>query len=89
MEDPRQLTAHAVEILYWRTIHAPIGGSPSEPLLSLFTPAYKSGSKIHIPYGSLLQQTYSNWEWVIYDVSWAPTCCMQLPANKADKPAIR
>lgn len=39
------------------------------PLVSLFTAAYKSKEKIQRPYKSLLNQTYSNWEWVIVDDS--------------------
>lgn len=39
------------------------------PLISVFTPTYKTGSKILRPFHSLLEQTYTNWEWVIYDDS--------------------
>lgn len=39
------------------------------PLVSIFTAAYRSGSKILRPYKSLLNQTYPNWEWVIVDDS--------------------
>lgn len=39
------------------------------PLISVFTPTYKTGDKIQRPYKSLLEQNYSNWEWVIYDDS--------------------
>jgi hypothetical protein len=69
IDRPEQLTAAAIESYYWTAIRAPLGGTAPEPLLSLFTPAYKSGGKIHIPYESLIQQTYQNWEWVIYDDS--------------------
>lgn len=69
VDAPDLITTSSVETLYWKAIQAPKGGSPQEPLLTLFTPAYKSGSKIHIPYQSLLQQTYQNWEWVIFDDS--------------------
>ncbi len=67
--DQGPLTEDAVETFFWTAIRAPPGGSATEPLLSLFTPAYKSGSKIRVPYESLLKQTYQNWEWVIYDDS--------------------
>jgi glycosyltransferase involved in cell wall biosynthesis len=40
-----------------------------EPLISVFTPAYKTGKKIRRPFRSLQNQTYSNWEWVIVDDS--------------------
>lgn len=39
------------------------------PLVSVFTASYKSKDKIQRPYRSLLNQTYSNWEWVIVDDS--------------------
>jgi hypothetical protein len=39
------------------------------PLVSIFTAAYRSGSKILRPYKSLLNQSYTNWEWVIVDDS--------------------
>ena len=39
------------------------------PLVSIFTAAYRPGSKILRPYKSLLNQTYSSWEWVIVDDS--------------------
>jgi len=37
------------------------------PLLSVFTTAYKSKHRILRPYQSLLSQTYRNWEWIIID----------------------
>ena len=42
---------------------------PDQPLVSVFTPTYKTGAQIYRPYNSLLDQTYSNWEWVLYDDS--------------------
>ncbi len=42
---------------------------PNEPLVSVFTPAYRSGERIKRLYRSLLDQTYRNWEWVVYDDS--------------------
>lgn len=39
------------------------------PLVTVFTPAYKTGEKIMRPLRSLQAQTYSNWEWVIMDDS--------------------
>lgn len=41
----------------------------SKPLVSVFTPAFKSGDKIAKPFRSLLSQTYGDWEWVIIDDS--------------------
>ncbi|NHN29803.1 glycosyltransferase [Paenibacillus agricola] len=43
--------------------------SSDAPLVSVFTASYKSKEKIQRPYRSLLNQTYSNWEWVIVDDS--------------------
>ncbi len=42
---------------------------PETPLVSVFTPAYMSGVDILVPYKSLCEQTYDNWEWVVYDDS--------------------
>ncbi len=39
------------------------------PLISVITPAYKSGDKIMRPFRSLQSQSYSNWEWIIWDDS--------------------
>lgn len=39
------------------------------PLISVFTTTYKSGDKIFRPLLSLKQQTYSNWEWIVWDDS--------------------
>lgn len=43
--------------------------SSDTPLVSVFTASYKSKDKIQRPFRSLLNQTYSNWEWVIVDDS--------------------
>jgi hypothetical protein len=37
----------------------------TNPLVSLFTTSFKSGSKILRPFKSLLAQTYREWEWVV------------------------
>ena len=39
------------------------------PLVTVFTPAYKTGDRMVRPFHSLLAQTYKNWEWVIVDDS--------------------
>ncbi len=39
------------------------------PMISAVTCAYKSGSKIFRVFDSLKEQSYKNWEWVIYDDS--------------------
>lgn len=43
--------------------------SSERPLVSVFTASYRSKEKIQRPYHSLLNQTYTNWEWVIVDDS--------------------
>jgi glycosyltransferase involved in cell wall biosynthesis len=40
-----------------------------QPLVSVFTPTYKTGARFERPFRSLLDQSYSNWEWVIVDDS--------------------
>jgi O-antigen biosynthesis protein len=42
---------------------------PQVPLVSVFTPTYMTGDRLVRPLRSLLAQTYSNWEWVVYDDS--------------------
>jgi GT2 family glycosyltransferase len=42
---------------------------PEHPLVSVFTPTYKTGEKIRRPLRSLLAQSYTNWEWVVVDDS--------------------
>lgn len=42
---------------------------PALPLVSVFTPTYRIGERVHRAYGSLAAQTYTNWEWVVYDDS--------------------
>jgi glycosyltransferase involved in cell wall biosynthesis len=39
------------------------------PLVTVFTPAFKTGKKIGRPFLSLKEQTYVNWEWIIVDDS--------------------
>ena len=43
--------------------------SPQSPLFSVITTTFHSGNKIFRPYESLKNQTYTNWEWVIWDDS--------------------
>lgn len=43
--------------------------SKLNPLFSVITTTFHSGNKIFRPYESLQKQTYSNWEWVIWDDS--------------------
>src|SRR5882757_1546893 len=39
------------------------------PLVSVFTPAFRTGKRIERALRSLQQQTHSSWEWVIFDDS--------------------
>lgn len=42
---------------------------PQEPLVSVFTPTWKTGQRIFRTYRSLCDQIYKNWEWIVYDDS--------------------
>lgn len=44
-------------------------GDKDTPILSIFTPAYKTTERIFRTYESLVKQTYENWEWVVVDDS--------------------
>jgi glycosyltransferase involved in cell wall biosynthesis len=44
-------------------------GADDDPLVTVFTPAYRTGERIHRPFLSLREQTYANWEWVLVDDS--------------------
>jgi len=39
--------------------------NPDNPKVSVFTTAYKTGSRFFRPLKSMLAQTYTNWEWII------------------------
>ena len=39
------------------------------PLVTVFTPTYRTGERIQRPYDSLQEQTYTNWEWIVVDDS--------------------
>jgi O-antigen biosynthesis protein len=67
---PHDLTVTAAESFFWQAIQASNGAGPAtEPLVSVFSTAFKTGAKIDVPYASLLAQTHTNWEWIIYDDS--------------------
>ncbi|BCZ46677.1 hypothetical protein psyc5s11_27440 [Clostridium gelidum] len=63
--------------------------SSDTPLVSIFTAAYKSKEKIQRPYRSLLNQTYSNWEWVIVDDSDDEDATYNQDLLPLDDPRIR
>ena len=46
-----------------------IGKRPDEPLISVFTPTYRTGDRFLRPLVSMKEQTYVNWEWIIWDDS--------------------
>lgn len=48
---------------------ATIDRFPDQPLVSIYTPTYETGERIERAFASLQAQTYSNWEWVLYDDS--------------------
>jgi O-antigen biosynthesis protein len=39
------------------------------PLVTVFTPTYRTGDRIRRAFQSLQQQTYTNWEWIVVDDS--------------------
>ena len=44
-------------------------GTADNPLVTVFTAAYKTGKKIYRAFLSLREQIYTNWEWIIVDDS--------------------
>ena len=51
------------------TIHNDVYFSKDKPFFSVFTPAYKTGKRIHRLYESLAKQTWQDWEWTVIDDS--------------------
>jgi glycosyltransferase involved in cell wall biosynthesis len=41
----------------------------NKPLVTVFTPSYRTGDRIYRAYHSMRNQVYKNWEWVIVDDS--------------------
>jgi O-antigen biosynthesis protein len=62
---------------------------PDEPLVSVFTPTYKTGERINRAFASLLAQTYANWEWVIYDDSPDDETFQRVSALARTDPRVR
>ena len=62
---------------------------PDEPLVSVFTPTYMTGDRLMRPFGSLLAQSYRNWEWVVYDDSPDDDTFVRLRSLAADEPRVR
>jgi glycosyltransferase involved in cell wall biosynthesis len=44
-------------------------GADELPLVTVFTPTYRTGGRIRRPLHSLQEQTYTNWEWILVDDS--------------------
>jgi glycosyltransferase involved in cell wall biosynthesis len=57
------------EAAYRVFINAAVDRVDKVPLISIFTPVYRTGDKLMRPYNSLKNSTYNNWEWVIFDDS--------------------
>ena len=62
---------------------------PDLPLVSVFTPTYRTGERLNRPLQSLLAQTYTNWEWVVYDDSPDDATFEQLKLAATLDPRIR
>lgn len=58
------------------------------PLVSVFTPAYRTGPLIHRAYQSLREQTYPDWEWVVLDDSPDEETWQLLRGIAADDPRV-
>jgi glycosyltransferase involved in cell wall biosynthesis len=67
LPDPTHLGMDAYNC-YLRNVF-PDPGRNDHPLVTVFTAAYETGEKIRRPFLSLLEQTYSNWEWIVVDDS--------------------
>lgn len=63
-----EINKNITDLIFNRYINC-IYSDNEYPLISVFTPTYKTSYKILKPLESLLNQTYKNWEWVIYDDS--------------------
>lgn len=50
-------------------LSACIDARPEMPLVSVFTPLYRTGTRFLRPLHSLREQTYANWEWILWDDS--------------------
>ena len=42
---------------------------PEEPLVSVFTPTFRTGARFARTFRSVIAQSYINWEWVVWDDS--------------------
>jgi glycosyltransferase involved in cell wall biosynthesis len=60
-----KITINNIEDILFSRLNTSI----DEPLVSVITPTYESKSRILRPLTSLISQTYTNWEWIIFDDS--------------------
>ena len=67
LPDPKQLGMDAYNLYLENIFDQP--GTDDNPLVTVFTPAYKTGQRILRPFRSLKEQTYANWEWIVVDDS--------------------
>jgi glycosyltransferase involved in cell wall biosynthesis len=67
LPDLTQLGIHAYECYFANIFES--READGNPLVTVFTPAYRTGEKIYRPFLSLKEQTYTNWEWIIVDDS--------------------
>jgi O-antigen biosynthesis protein len=63
------IVAQAALVCYTSTVFLTADESRNEPLISVWTPCFQPGAKLFRPLQSLLDQTYSNWEWIIVNDS--------------------
>jgi glycosyltransferase involved in cell wall biosynthesis len=58
-------------LAYGLYLHRALSGrrNIATPLVSVFTPTYRTGERIERTYRSLQDQTYTNWEWTVVDDS--------------------
>lgn len=66
---PPDANALAAAVLVCFIENATSDRFPDQPLVSVFTPSYKIAERITRAYHSLVAQSYTNWEWVVYDDS--------------------
>jgi glycosyltransferase involved in cell wall biosynthesis len=63
----KSVSSSAIEDMYISSITR--NNNTSMPLFSVITTSFHSGNKIFRPYESLKNQTYTNWEWILWDDS--------------------
>lgn len=59
--------AQAIENVYRNNVWTKPEETDTQPLVSIYTPTYNTGSFILDTYMSIREQTYPNWEWVVVD----------------------